>query len=272
IGWPVAHSRSPIIHNYWLKTLNLAGEYGLLPVAPEKADDYFQSFENHGLIGANVTVPYKEVAFRCVNETDEISKRLGSVNTLYVKNGKVCATSTDGYGFLQHLKHAVDGWSTKDKSIVLIGAGGAARAIAGALIDEGAAQIIVCNRTLTKAETFAKDLGAPVSAANWDHRHDILREADQLVNTTSLGMTGNSDLDLLLNKLPTSAVVYDIVYTPLETSLLKNAAKRGHRCVDGLGMLLHQAVPGFELWFGQKPEVTEELRALVIGSLTADCT
>ena len=267
IGWPVAHSRSPLIHNFWLEDLGIEGSYDLLPLEPERADEFFKTFADSGLVGANVTLPHKEAAFRCITETDEVARRLGSVNTIYLEDGIVRATSTDGYGFIAHLKSRVPSWDTTNSSAVVLGAGGSARAIIGALLGAGTKQVVVTNRTKERAEGLADTFGSAVSVADWEARGDILADANLLVNTTSLGMSGKPPLDISLAKLPAQSIVYDIIYVPLETNLLKNAASLGHHCVDGLGMLLHQAVPGFELWFGKRPTVTDALYHLVANSL-----
>ena len=270
IGWPVQHSRSPLIHNFWLQKYDIPGSYELIPLRPEESETFFRSFSSSGLIGANVTIPYKEVAYRCIAETDEIALRLGAVNTIYIKDETVCATSTDGYGFLAHLKETIPGWSAKSGSAVILGAGGAARAIAGALVDEGVEDIRIANRTKERADELARSLGNNLKVHEWENRAEILCDASLLINTTALGMVGKQPLEICLERMPSHGVVYDIVYTPLETDLLRKARKRSLSCVDGLGMLLHQAVPGFELWFGRRPDVTEELRDLVIGNLKED--
>ncbi|MGI9481323.1 MAG: shikimate dehydrogenase [Hyphomicrobiales bacterium] len=267
IGWPVKHSRSPVIHNYWLKKYGIEGLYELIPLEPQESEDFFRTFTDSGFTGANVTIPFKETAFHCISETDEIARRLGAVNTIYSENGTVRATSTDGYGFLAHLKECLPGWKPNAGAAVILGAGGAARAIAGALIDEGVEDIRIVNRTRERAVELALTLDSSLKVFDWVKRAEVLGDAGLLVTTTALGMTGNRALEIELAGMPDNSVVYDIVYTPLETDLLRRARARGLFCVDGLGMLLHQAVPGFELWFGKRPEVTSELRNLVIASL-----
>ena len=272
IGWPINHSKSPLIHSYWLNKYDLSGSYDLIPLHPDQAETFFKDFAKSGLIGANVTVPYKEVAFHCIAETDEATQRLGAINTIYMRNGKLCATSTDGYGFLAHLKSMIPGLDLTQKRVVILGAGGAARSIIGALTDQGVAEICITNRTRERADELAKDMAIPLVVCNWEQRTEILQDASLLVNTTSLGMQGKPELDISLDQMPEGSCVYDIVYNPLETDLLKSAARQNLQCVDGLGMLLHQAVPGFELWFGVRPEVTPELRTLLIDSLSGTQT
>jgi shikimate dehydrogenase len=264
VGWPVEHSRSPMIHRFWLKKYGISGSYNLYPVEPEEVSQFFAKLP---ISGANITIPYKEIAFRCVNETDELARRLGAVNTIYTRDGKTIGTNTDGYGFLAHLKASAPHWGVASGPVVLLGAGGATRAIAGALIDEGVRTIKITNRTRHRAEELARELGDNITIYDWEKRAEILDDASLLVNTTSLGMKGNPDLDISLAQMQEGSIVYDIVYNPLETNLLRAARARALKGVDGLGMLLHQAVPGFELWFGRRPEVTAELRDLVVASL-----
>lgn len=270
IGWPVAHSRSPLIHNHWIAKYGVAdAEYVRFAVEPEGAGNQIRNLSSLGFIGANVTVPHKEVAFAALGRHDAIARRLKAVNTIVtLGNGELQGRNTDGYGFIANLKDRAPSWRADAGPAVILGAGGAARAIAAALEDEGAPEIRIVNRTAGRAEALIADLGlksakvfpvAQTAAA--------LEGAGLLVNTTTLGMKGENDVILDLGPLPKSALVTDIVYTPLETGLLRRAREAGHEVVDGLGMLLHQAVPGFEAWFGVRPEVTEELRQLVLADI-----
>jgi shikimate dehydrogenase len=267
IGWPIAHSRSPLIHGYWLKRYRIDGEYTRIPVKPEDADQFFASLAANGYAGCNVTLPHKEAAFRAVTVADAATKRLGSVNTVYLRDGRLMGTSTDGEGFLASLSAALPGWSIAGSKAVLLGAGGSARAIAGALLDQGAEKIVLINRTLSRAEAIRKDFGDRIVPVAWEKGGDALAGARLLVNTTSLGLKGAEPLEFDIAHLPRDAVVSDIVYMPLETAFLKAARSRGHSVVLGLGMLLHQAVRGFELWFDKKPEVTQELYDLVAADI-----
>ena len=263
IGWPISHSRSPIIHGYWLRKHRIDGSYTRLPVEPEKLGDFIATLSQQGLSGCNVTLPHKESVYGLVTIADEATRKLGAVNTVYQRDGATLGINTDGEGFLNSLKSGAPSFSIRNGRAVVLGAGGAALAIVNALLNEGAEDVVVVNRSLEKAEALRTRFGNKVKPANWESRAGVLSEAELLVNTTSLGMTGQPDLDIDLSRLPASAVVTDIVYTPLRTKLLDDAAARGHVVVEGLGMLLHQAVRGFELWFGVRPEVTAELHDLV---------
>lgn len=263
IGWPISHSRSPLIHGYWLKRYGIDGSYERVPVTPEALADFFTSLGAQGYAGCNVTLPHKEGAFRSVRIADNATQRLGVVNTVFHRDGELWGTSTDGEGFIANLTAHLPDWQPKSQVSVVLGAGGAARAIVGALLDAGNSRIIILNRTLARAEELRRDFGNRIESRPWENGEAVLADADLLVNTTSLGMSGQPPLLLDLAHLPKSAVVTDIVYAPLETDLLIRAKARGNRTVPGLGMLLHQAVRGFELWFGRRPEVTNELHDLV---------
>ncbi len=269
IGWPVDHSRSPLIHGYWLKAYGLHGEYGRYPVAPDAIETVLKSFADQGLVGANVTVPHKEVAYRLCNRRDEAATALGAVNTLWLEDGRLVGGNTDGFGFLANLDHGAPGWDATPGSAVVLGAGGAARAILWALKDRGFSPIHVVNRTRARAEKLVVTFGAPLQAHDWEDLPDLLAGARILVNTTTLGMHGQPPLSLDLAPLGADALVTDIVYAPLETPLLADARRRGLATVDGLGMLLHQAVPGFARWFGVTPKVTPALRALLVEDMEA---
>ncbi|MET1416265.1 shikimate dehydrogenase [Roseibium sp. HPY-6] len=267
-GHPVAHSRSPLIHGYWLKQLGIEGEYGRVDVAPETADAYYRAFSTSGLIGANVTVPHKETAAKACDWLDSAAKAMGAANTLWVDDrGRICGANTDGLGFLGNLDQLAPGWDQSAGTALVIGAGGAARAIVWALLSRKFTSVHIINRTAEKAQKIADEFGTGTFAHSWDELGTLLGKTDLLVNSTSLGMTGNPPLEIDLTNLRGDALVNDIVYAPLETDLLKAAAKRGNPVVDGIGMLLHQAVPGFERWFGVRPEVTDELRTLVLKDL-----
>lgn len=263
IGWPISHSRSPLIHGYWLKRYGIAGSYERVPVRPEELAGFFAGLIAHGFAGCNVTLPHKEAAFRSVRTADAATARLGVVNTVFARDGDLWGTSTDGEGFLASLAAGHTSWRAKGQTVVILGAGGATRALVGALLDAGAGRLLVANRTRSKAEDLVRDFGPRIEPHGWTDAPEILRHADLLINTSSLGMNGQPALAIDLDNLPKSALVTDIVYTPLETDLLQRAKARGNAIVPGLGMLLHQAVRGFELWFGTRPEVTDELYDLV---------
>ncbi len=266
IGWPIKHSRSPLIHRFWLEKYAIAGSYEKYAVKPEDLNDFLASMKKKGLTGCNVTIPHKEKAFELVTITDPVTEQIGAVNTVFLENGKVCGLNTDGYGFLSNLVTAT-GWKSAGKTCSIIGAGGAARAIVATLVNDGIKEIFLFNRTEIRSQNLAQEFGPVVKAKPMPELELHLKQTDLLVNTTSLGMTGQPALKLSLKNLPSDACVVDIVYNPLETDLLKKARENGNRAVDGLGMLLHQAVPGFEKWFGVKPIVTPELRELLVASL-----
>ncbi|MGH2342937.1 shikimate dehydrogenase [Segnochrobactraceae bacterium EtOH-i3] len=268
IGWPIAQSRSPLIHGTWLKSLGISGRYDRIALPVEGAADWFARFADHGLVGANVTVPHKETAFAACAEVEPEAAALGACNTLWLEDGRLFGTNTDTVGFLANLDDRAPGWDANAGPAVVLGAGGAARAIVWALARRGFSPIRIVNRTLSRAEAIAP-LGAPsvVTVHGFDELPKVLADARLLVNTTALGMAGKDDLVIDLTGLPEDALVTDIVYVPLETALLAAARRRGNPTVDGLGMLLHQAVPGFERWFGVRPVVTEELRRIILADL-----
>ncbi len=263
IGWPAGHSRSPIIHGFWLAQLGLAGAYERAAVPPEEFAHFIQGLAAAGFVGANVTVPHKEAAFALCARTTETAARLQAVNTLWFEAGELCGDNTDVEGFVAALDQDAPGWADRASKAVVLGAGGAARAIVQGLLSRGIERIALVNRTKGRAMALAAQFGAPVEAFDWGDARRALADADLLVNTTSLGMSGQPTLDLDLAPLPPRAIVCDIVYVPLETEFLRAARGRGLRGVSGLGMLLHQAAPGFARWFGVKPTVTSELRRLV---------
>jgi shikimate dehydrogenase len=264
IGWPIAHSRSPLIHNHWLKTLGIEGAYEKVAVEPEKAGGFLRNLEANGYAGCNVTIPHKEAAYAVMDDVDGTARKLGAVNTVYIRGGKLHGTSTDGEGFLANLQSAVPSLVLKGQKIVILGAGGSARSIVPSLQGAGAGHIVIVNRSLDRAEKLRSDMGPGIEARQWRDRAVALRETAILINTTSLGMKGQPDLEIDLAPLPKTAVVADIVYVPLETGFLRAARVAGYRTVGGLGMLLHQAVRGFELWFGVRPMVTPELEQIVM--------
>ena len=265
MGWPVAHSRSPRLHGYWLRTHGIDGVYIPLPVRPEQFATALRALPMLGFAGVNVTVPHKEVALAAVDRSDPAARRIGAVNTIAVAaDGTLDGRNSDGFGFSENLRAGVPGWSARSGPAVILGAGGAARAVAVALLDGGVPEIRIVNRTIERAERMSEDIGGPFRVYGWADQAAALDDAALLVNTTTLGMSGQPLLELTLDRLPPTAVVNDIVYTPLETALLTAAKARGNRIVDGLGMLLHQARPGFAAWFGVEPEVTPELRRFML--------
>ena len=265
IGWPVEHSLSPRLHGYWLKKYGIDGTYVSMAVPPEAFETYMVKLHLQGITGVNITVPHKEAAVNIVTILDENARRIGSVNTITVqKTGELHGSNTDGFGFMENLKDGAPEWTPGLGPVTVLGAGGAARAIVTALIDVGVPELRLVNRTKERARKLAGDIGGPIGVIDWDKRAKALEDAALLVNTTTLGMTGKEALNLDLGSLPSGAVVYDIVYAPLVTPLLKQAKDRGNTIVDGLGMLLHQARPGFHHWFGVEPEVTDDLRAHVL--------
>lgn len=269
IGHPVAHSRSPLIHKHWLGELKIEGDYVRQDVSPEQIGAFLKNFAGSGYVGANVTVPHKEAAFRALKQPDPVAAHLKAANTLWLENGELNGMNTDVYGFLAHLDESVPDWNRNARAAVVLGAGGAARAIVYALIQRGLEKIYLVNRTVERAEVIAQEFGAKISAVAWTSLPTKLRDASLVVNATSLGMNGQPPLEVDLKPLREQAIVYDIVYVPLETALLARARGRGLRTVDGLGMLLHQAVPGFEKWFGVRPKVTHALRAVLLQDLGA---
>ena len=268
-GFPIKHSRSPMIHNYWLKMLGLDGSYQAVEVAPESFADFISTLKSgeSGYRGGNVTIPHKEAAYALSDAPDELARELGAANTLYREEGRLKATNTDGYGFLANLDQRAQAWDAKRDRAVVLGAGGASRAILQALRNRGFAEIHVLNRTLARAQELADRFGARIHAAPMEALAERLVGADLFVNTTSLGMDGAEAIEIDFSMMAGSGLVTDIVYAPLITPILQMAQAQGRPICDGLGMLLHQAVPGFEKWFGRRPEVTDELRALVIADL-----
>lgn len=266
IGWPAAHSRSPIIHNYWLKQLGIAGNYGIEAVPPEGFAEFVAQLATRGYAGANVTIPHKEHALK-LSQPDARASAVGAANTLWFEGETLRSTNTDVEGFIGNLDASAPGWDRAEEALVL-GAGGSSRAVLFGLLDRGIKTIHLANRTMERAQSLAAQFGDKVQPLSWERVTEVMPRAGLLVNTTSLGQKGQPPLELSLDALPSSATVADLVYVPLVTPLLATAQARGLQTADGLGMLLHQAVRGFELWFGQRPQVTPELRALVEMDLT----
>lgn len=262
IGWPVKHSKSPLIHNHWCVKYGVDAAYLPLPVPPESLPTVIPALPHMGCVGVNLTIPHKELVLAQVQQLDSFAQRIGAVNTLVIKDGALLGYNTDAYGFWQNLESSVNG--IKRGAAFVVGAGGAARAVVAALDDAGFAPIYIMNRTREKAEAL-RSISAQVKAVGWSTNPAELASCSLLVNTTSLGMQGQPPLELALDALSSDALVTDIVYTPLQTPLLQDASTRGLQIVDGLGMLLYQAQKAFELWFGILPDVTEKLRAMVLG-------
>ena len=264
MGWPVAHTRSPAIHNHWIAKYGLKGAYVQLPVQPERLEAAIRGLAALGFAGCNVTVPHKESAMRFMDELHPAARRVAAINTIVVQpDGRLLGMNNDGAGYIQSLRDADATWRGDAGPALVLGAGGAARAIVVALLDEGAPELRITNRTLERAQALADDFGDRVKVVPWAERNEAMAGVSLLVNTTSLGMHGQAPLDVALDALPLEAMVSDAVYIPLETPLLAQARMRGHRTVNGLGMLLNQARPAFQSWFGVLPDVTPELRAVV---------
>ena len=268
MGWPIAHSRSPVIHGHWIEQLGMRGAYVPLAVNPVNLPEALQGLSALGFAGCNLTLPHKVDALTCIAELDHVARQIGAVNTVVVQaDGSLRGTNTDAFGYIQSLREEQPDWQADSGPAVVLGAGGAARAIVWALADAGVKEIRLFNRSPDKAHEMARQFGSPVKALAWEQRHDALADAGLLVNTTTQGMQGQAALDIDLSALPQTALVSDIVYTPLETDLLLRAKLRGNSVVNGLGMLLHQARPGFEAWFGVMPEVTPALWQKVLATL-----
>lgn len=267
IGWPIAHSRSPAIHGFWLEQYRIDGAYVPLGIDPKDIEQMFDALPKLGFRGWNVTLPHKEAAFRLVHERTQTAQEIGAVNTVTVQpDGSLHGDNSDAFGFLAHLDQSAPAWP-KDRPAVVLGAGGAARAVCSGLLQAGVPSLRLMNRTRARAEALAVEFGPRIEVVNWEERSSALAGAGLLTNTTSLGMTKQPPLEIALDDLPGDGVVYDIVYVPLETELLAQARARGLALVDGLGMLLHQARPGFHRWFGVDAQVTPELHQSVIRDL-----
>jgi len=276
MGWPVGHSRSPQLHGYWLERHGIDGTYIPLPVPPEHFAQALRLLPQLGFAGANITVPHKVTAMNVVDEVDDAARRIGAVNTVVVRpDGSLLGRNTDAFGFIENLRDRAPDWQAAAGPAVVLGAGGAARAVCMALLEVGCPRVTIVNRTRERAEALALSLGRTgggdsIGVSLWSNRGQALKDAAVLVNTTSLGMDGQPALELDLAELPPEALVNDVVYTPLETPLLAAARARGNPGVDGLGMLLHQARPAFAAWFGPEPEVDDDLRNFVLGAARGD--
>ncbi|MDB5596967.1 MAG: shikimate 5-dehydrogenase [Hyphomicrobiales bacterium] len=264
MGWPVMHSRSPMLHNYWFAQHGLTGIYLPLAIEPDGIGPALRALQPLGFAGCNLTIPHKETGMAFVDEVEATALRIGAISCVTVRPDKsLIGTNNDGFGFIHGILEAVPDWRADAGPIVVMGAGGGARAVVLSLADRGAREIRVINRSPERAEGLAREFGAPIRAVPWEQRHEALEDAAMLVNTTSQGMVGQTPLDLSLERLPRHALVSDIVYIPRETPLLEEARKRGNKTVNGLGMLLHQGRPAFAGWFGVTPDVTPELRAMM---------
>lgn len=264
IGWPVSQSRSPMLHGHWLAEHGIAGAYVPLPVAPGRLAEALRGLVALGFAGANVTLPHKEEAARLVDRVDAVGRRMGAINLIVVEpDGTLSGFNKDGYGFIESLRETAPGWRGDAGPAVVLGAGGGARSVVVSLLDEGAPSVRLLNRTRARAEQLRAEFGGPIEVIDWERRNDALAGAALLVNTTTQGMTGQPALDIALDALPVTALVCDIVYNPLVPPLLEAARARGNPIVGGLGMLLHQARPAFEKWFGVLPAVTPALRAKI---------
>jgi shikimate dehydrogenase len=267
VGWPVKHSRSPLIHSFWIKQCGLDAVYRREEIAPEAFADFIAQLAERGYVGANITIPHKEMAL-ALSEPDDRARAVGAANTLWYDSGRLNSTNTDVEGFTANLDAAVPGWPKRVDEAIVLGAGGSARAVIYGLIERGVGKIDVVNRTPERAEALRARFGPAVQPAHWSALPHLLARTGLVVNTTSLGMTGQPPLPIDLGPLPRHAIVVDLVYAPLETPLLAQARARGHAVADGLDMLLYQAVRGFQLWFGVRPEVTPELRSVAETDLT----
>ena len=270
IGWPIAHSRSPIIHGYWLKLHKIEGSYERVPVPPEQLQSFLVNLQSNGFVGCNVTIPHKETALDIIQNLDDSVRAIGALNTVYVRDTQTYATSTDGEGFLLNLLAHHPQFSPANKAVVILGAGGSAKAIVERLLRAGVASITIINRTRSRAQELKDVFGEKLHVLPIDELPEVLKSCDLLINTTSQGLNGQDNVVIDLTSMPKHSVVADIVYVPLKTALITSAEVLGLKTVPGLGMLLHQAVRGFELWFGVKPVVTPELFALVARDIDPD--
>ena len=264
MGWPVMHSRSPLLHNYWFRQHNLAGTYVPLGIRPEALAAALRALHPLGFAGCNLTLPHKQEAMKIVDEVDTVAKSIGAISCVVVRpDGSLAGTNNDCHGFVRSIRQEQPAWRADSGPSVVIGAGGGARAVCYGLMQAGATEIRLVNRAFARARKIADEFGGPLKVMPWEQRHEALDDAAMVVNTTSQGMVGQSPLDIRLDKLPTQALVVDIIYTPLETPFLAAARKRGNPTVNGLGMLLHQGSPAWQAWFGIEPAVTSELRAMM---------
>ncbi len=267
LGWPIEHSRSPLIHNYWLKEYGIAGSYEKIAVEPKKLELFVRAMPDMGFVGANLTIPHKEAIFKMADIVDDVARTVEAANTIWWEDGQLCVTNTDVTGFITHLNRSAPDWKKNKGCVAVLGAGGAARGVVYGLLKAGVEEIRIFNRTKERAIELSHRFDVRVKVEDWDNRNQRLNECSMLINTTALGMVGNPPLEIDLSKMLENSVICDIVYAPLETPLLKSAKQLGHLSVDGLGMLLHQAAPGFAKWFGRRPGITETLRQLIISDL-----
>ncbi|MDX2258694.1 MAG: shikimate dehydrogenase [Hyphomicrobiaceae bacterium] len=267
VGWPIAQSRSPLIHGHWLERYGIAGSYDKVAVPSDQAADFFKGLSAAGYVGCNVTVPHKETAFAAADRREASAEAVGAANTLWIEDGRLVAANTDTYGFMTHLVRSAPSLDLAGASVAVLGAGGSARAICFGLVSAGVARCLLFNRTRERAVALAAAFGPRIEVRDWEERGGVAAAVDLIVNTTTIGMKGDGDLGLDFASARPGLVVADIVYVPLKTGLLAAAAAAGLTTVDGLGMLLHQAVPGFERWFGVRPQVTEALRDLIVADL-----
>lgn len=264
MGWPVMHSRSPMLHNYWFRQHDLAGTYLPLAIRPEGLAAALRALHPLGFAGCNLTIPHKQQAMKIVDEVDTLARSIGAISCVVVRpDGSLAGTNNDCYGFTHNLRQERPGWRADSGPIVVLGAGGGSRAVCYGLAQEGAREIRLVNRAFARAKSIADEFGGPIQALSWEQRHDVLEGAAMVVNTTSCGMVGQPALDIKLDKLPKTALAADIIYIPLETPFLAAARQRGNPTVNGLGMLLHQGRPAWKAWFGIEPAVTAELRAML---------
>ena len=265
IGYPVSHSLSPLLHNYWLKKYKISGDYVASEVKPDAIEDHLLNLPKHGFIGANITIPHKRAAIKVCSEISDTARKVGAVNTLITApGGKLIGDNTDSYGFIKNLKNAYKRWDPSQTKALVLGAGGASRSVCYGLLKEGVREIYILNRNRTDAENIKTDINDSLIVKSWKDRNLLLNCATLVVNTTSLGMTGMQDLKISLKNLSEKAIVYDIVYTPLNTSFLDAARQRGNLTINGLGMFLYQAAKSFSLWFGIEPEVDERAQQIVL--------
>ncbi len=268
MGWPISQSRSPMLHNYWFEQHRLAGTYVPLAIPPQRLEQALRALPALNFAGCNLTIPLKQDAMRIVDQVDVTAKKIGAISCVIVRpDGSLSGTNNDWYGFVHNILEFVPDWRPGDGPVAVMGSGGGARAVVYGLLERGARDIRLCNRTHARAITLAAELGGPITVLPWEERHDALDGVTMLVNATSQGMVGQAALGLRLDKLSKAALVADIIYIPRETPLIASARARGNRTVTGLGMLLHQGIPAWKAWFGIEPKVTAELRALIEATL-----
>jgi shikimate dehydrogenase len=267
IGTPIEHSKSPVLHGHWLKTYGIAGHYIPMNIARKDLEQVIRTLPRMGFVGLNVTIPHKEAALKLADKVSDRAALIGSANTLiFAQDGSIHADNTDGYGFIENLRSGAPNWSAAAGPAVVLGAGGAARAVISSLLDAGVPEIRLANRTRARADAMRSEFGTRIEVTEWVKAGEMIEGAATVINTTSLGMVGMAELNVSMVHLSSEMVVTDLVYNPLETAFLKSAREAGCQVVDGLGMLLHQAAPGFERWFGQRPEVDDATRNAVLSA------